>query len=65
VLIFGRITDVFIDSHLTEALVRAGHEVRSFALYNSFNSWGGWLDHCAEDVKRHFEVFTGDIRDPC
>lgn len=55
--------DGFIGSHLTEALVRAGHEVRAFVLYNSFNSWG-WLDHCGADVKRSFEVFAGDIRDP-
>jgi NAD dependent epimerase/dehydratase len=53
----------FIGSHLTEALIRAGHEVRAFVLYNSFNSWG-WLDYCAPDVKGRFEVFTGDIRDP-
>ena len=52
----------FIGSHLTEALVRAGYDVRAFVLYNSFNSWG-WLDHCADDVKGKFEVFTGDIRD--
>jgi NAD dependent epimerase/dehydratase len=55
--------DGFIGSHLTETLVREGHEVRAFVLYNSFNSWG-WLDHCAEDVKGKFEVFAGDIRDP-
>ena len=55
--------DGFIGSHLTEALVRSGHNVRAFVLYNSFNSWG-WLDHCAPDVKNQFEVFTGDIRDP-
>jgi dTDP-glucose 4,6-dehydratase len=55
--------DGFIGSHLTEALVRAGHEVRAFVLYNSFNSWG-WLDHCGADVKGHFEVFAGDVRDP-
>jgi NAD dependent epimerase/dehydratase len=55
--------DGFIGSHLTEALVRAGYEVRAFVLYNSFNSWG-WLDHCGPDVKGHFEVFAGDIRDP-
>jgi len=54
--------DGFIGSHLTEALVRAGHEVRAFALYNSFGSWG-WLDRCAPDVAGNFEVFMGDIRD--
>src|ERR1043165_574775 len=54
--------DGFIGSHLTEALVRQGHNVRAFVLYNSFNSWG-WLDHCADDVKGKFEVFSGDIRD--
>ncbi len=61
VLITG--ADGFIGSHLTEALVRAGHQVKAFVLYNSFNSWG-WLDHCAADVRGHFEVFAGDIRDP-
>ena len=55
--------DGFIGSHLTEALVRAGHEVRAMVLYNSFNSWG-WLDRCEDDVKGKFEVFAGDIRDP-
>ncbi len=55
--------DGFIGSHLTEALVRAGHDVKAFVLYNSFNSWG-WLDDCASDVKGRFEVFAGDIRDP-
>ena len=55
--------DGFIGSHLVEALVREGHQVRAFVLYNSFNSWG-WLDHCGEDVKGKFEVFAGDIRDP-
>ncbi len=61
ILITG--ADGFIGSHLTEALVRRGHNVRAFTLYNSFNSWG-WLDQCAVDVKGKFEVFTGDIRDP-
>ena len=55
--------DGFIGSHLVEALVRAGEDVRAFVLYNSFNSWG-WLDKCAPDVKGKFEVFAGDIRDP-
>lgn len=61
VLVTG--ADGFIGSHVTEALVRAGHDVRAFVLYNSFNSWG-WLDHCADDVRGKFEVFAGDIRDP-
>lgn len=61
VLVTG--ADGFIGSHLTEALVRAGREVRAFVFYNSFNSWG-WLDQCAADVKGQFEVFAGDIRDP-
>jgi NAD dependent epimerase/dehydratase len=61
ILITG--ADGFIGSHLTETLVRQGHTVRAFVLYNSFNSWG-WLDQCAADVKGKFEVFAGDIRDP-
>ena len=61
ILITG--ADGFIGSHLTEALVRQGHKVRAFVLYNSFNSWG-WLDQCNEDVKGQFEVFAGDVRDP-
>ena len=61
VLVTG--ADGFIGSHLTEALVLAGHEVKAFVLYNSFNSWG-WLDHCLPEVKDKFEVFAGDIRDP-
>lgn len=61
VLVTG--ADGFIGSHLVENLVRAGVTVRAFVLYNSFNSWG-WLDECAADVRGHFEVFAGDIRDP-
>jgi NAD dependent epimerase/dehydratase len=54
--------DGFIGSHLVESLVRAGHHVKAFVIYNSFNSWG-WLDNCSEDVKGNFEVIQGDIRD--
>jgi dTDP-glucose 4,6-dehydratase len=61
VLVTG--ADGFIGSHLTEALVRSGRDVRAFVLYNSFNRWG-WLDHCSPDVRGRFEVFAGDIRDP-
>ena len=55
--------DGFIGSHLTEKLVRLGYSVRAFTFYNSFNSWG-WLDQCGEDIKGHFEVISGDVRDP-
>ena len=60
VLVTG--ADGFIGSHLTETLVREGYDVRAFVLYNSFNSWG-WLDHCSDEVKDQFEIFSGDIRD--
>jgi dTDP-glucose 4,6-dehydratase len=55
--------DGFIGSHLTEELVRRGHDIRAFVLYNSFNSWG-WLDHLPQDVKENLDVFAGDVRDP-
>lgn len=52
--------DGFIGSHLVEALVAAGHDVRAFVCYNSFNSWG-WLD--GSPVASRIEVVAGDIRD--
>lgn len=55
--------DGFIGSHLTEELIRRGHDVRAFVLYNSFNSWG-WLDHSDQEIKKNLDVFAGDIRDP-
>jgi len=55
--------DGFIGSHLTEELIRRGHDVRAFVLYNSFNSWG-WLDKSAADIRSQLDVFAGDIRDP-
>lgn len=61
VLITG--ADGFIGSHLTEALVRQGYNVRAFVFYNSFGS-RGWLDDCAPEIRGKFEVFAGDIRDP-
>lgn len=58
VLVTG--ADGFIGSHLTQALLDRGCEVRALAQYNSFNNWG-WL----EDIHSPgLEVVTGDVRDP-
>ena len=55
--------DGFIGSHLVEALVRDGCDVRAFVFYNSFDSWG-WLDSVDPAVAGKFEVVADDIRDP-
>lgn len=60
-LIFG--ADGFIGSHLTEALLEAGYNVKAFVYYNSFNNWG-WLDTLPKEKLDQIEIFTGDIRDP-
>lgn len=61
VLVTG--SDGFIGSHLTEALIRIGCNVKALVFYNSFNSWG-WLDESPQEIKRELDVFAGDIRDP-
>lgn len=61
VLVTG--ADGFIGSHLVEALIKEGCEVRAFVFYNSFNSWG-WLDTFPPSLLEKVEIFTGDIRDP-
>lgn len=61
VLVTG--ADGFIGSHLTESLLEKGYDVRAFAYYNSFNTWG-WLDTLPKDKLKEIDVFTGDIRDP-
>ena len=55
--------DGFIGSHLTEALLDRGYEVKAFVYYNSFNSWG-WLDSLTPERLKQIEIFSGDIRDP-
>lgn len=55
--------DGFIGSHLVEALLISGHQVRAFCLYNSIGSWG-WLDALPDVAKAELEVVLGDIRDP-
>lgn len=58
VLVTG--ADGFIGSHLCEALLAKGYEVRALSYYNSFNNWG-WL----EDIHSpRLEVVCGDVRDP-
>lgn len=61
VLVTG--ADGFIGSHLTELLLRLGHDVRPFVLYNSFNSYG-WLDDLPPETRSELDVFAGDVRDP-
>lgn len=58
VLVTG--ADGFIGSHLAEALLARGCEVRALAQYNSFNNWG-WLEEISSPG---LEVVTGDVRDP-
>lgn len=61
VLVTG--ADGFIGSHLTEALLREGANVRALCMYNSFNT-RGWLD--TSDLATHaaLDARLGDIRDP-
>ena len=59
VLVTG--ADGFIGSHLTEALLARGANVRALALYNSFNDWG-WLE--GVPASPSLEIVTGDVRDP-
>jgi dTDP-glucose 4,6-dehydratase len=50
----------FIGSHLAEALVRAGADVRALVHYNALGRWG-WLDD--SPLRREMEVVLGDVRD--
>ena len=61
VLVTG--ADGFIGSHLTEALVRAGADVRAMCVYNSLGSHG-WLDRAEQSVQDAIEFVLGDVRDP-
>jgi len=61
VLVTG--ADGFIGSHLVEALLAEGAEVRAFVWYNPFNAWG-CLDLLPRSVLAGVEVVPGDIRDP-
>jgi dTDP-glucose 4,6-dehydratase len=51
----------FIGSHLTEALVERGANVRAMVHYNALGLWG-WLDQSI--YKDRIEVVQGDLTDP-
>lgn len=53
--------DGFIGSHLVEALLDLGCNVKALAQYNSFNNWG-WLEEIAP--RQNLDVWCGDVRDP-
>lgn len=53
--------DGFIGSHLVEALLTKGCNVKALAQYNSFNNWG-WLEEVAP--REGLDVWCGDVRDP-
>lgn len=54
--------DGFIGSHLAQALVNAGHKVKTLAQYNSFNSTG-WLADLPESIRGEIQIVMGDVRD--
>lgn len=60
VLVTG--ADGFIGSHVVEALVAAGADVRAFCMYNS---WGfrGWIDRLPSKTVASIDVVLGDLRD--
>jgi NAD dependent epimerase/dehydratase len=53
----------FIGSHLTERLVRDGHEVRVLVRYNGRDD-RGHIDRLDPEVQRAVEVHRGDLKDP-
>lgn len=59
VLVTG--ADGFIGSHLVDALLDRGHEVRALSQYNSFN-FRGWLE--GQEESANLEIVSGDVRDP-
>src|SRR4051795_7102125 len=53
----------FIGSHLTERLVRDGHEVRVLVRYNGRDD-RGHLDRLAPEIQGAVEGHRGDLKDP-
>ena len=52
----------FIGSHLTEALVELGADVRVFVRYNSRGDLG-LLDKLPSKIQEELEIFKGDLKD--
>lgn len=52
----------FIGSHLVEALVEAGANVRALARYTSRGNWGH-LEQLSPEIRNFLEVVLGDVRD--
>jgi NAD dependent epimerase/dehydratase len=53
----------FIGSHLVQALLEKGADVRALVKYNSRSDWG-MLSELSDEQKKSLEVMHGDIRDP-
>jgi dTDP-glucose 4,6-dehydratase len=51
----------FIGSHVVDELLKRGHEVTAYVLYNSFNA-AGWLDRDDVASNGHVQIVLGDIR---
>ena len=52
----------FIGSHVVDELLKRGHEVTAYILYNSFNA-AGWLDRDDLASNTGLQIISGDIRD--
>ena len=52
----------FVGSHLVEALIRDGWQVRAFLRYTS-EGLRGWLREVPPDIQQQIEFVHGDIRD--
>jgi NAD dependent epimerase/dehydratase len=53
----------FIGSHLVEALVKQGADVRAFVRYNSRADLG-LLEKLPDEIKTKIAIFRGDLKDP-
>src|SRR5215468_9526296 len=53
----------FIGSHLVEALLREGYDVRALVHYNGRGSWNH-LEDLDEERKGRLDVRLGDVTDP-